>query len=56
MGYRHRGGAEILFASTPAHDEIFAGNRAIGRIAVAVAAEATFPDGTKFVRVPEPIR
>jgi len=52
MGYRHRGGAEILFASTPAHDEIFA-NRAIGRIAV---AEATFPDDPKFVTVNEPIR
>jgi len=42
-----------LFARTPAHDEIFAGNRAIGRIAV---AEATFPDDTKFVTVHEPIR
>jgi urease gamma subunit len=51
MGYRRRGGAEILFASTP-DDKIFA-NRAIGRIAV---AEATFPDDTKFVTVHEPIR
>jgi hypothetical protein len=38
IGYRHRGGAEILFASMPAHDEIFAGNRPIGRIVVAVGA------------------
>ena len=44
-----------MFASTPAHDEIFAGNRAIGRIAVA-SREATFPDDTKFVTVHEPIR
>ncbi len=39
-----------MFASAPAHDEIFAGNRAIGRIAVAVAAGA---NGTHRERVHE---
>ena len=39
-----------MFASAPAHDEIFAGNRAISRIAVAVAGGA---NGTHRERVHE---
>jgi urease accessory protein len=39
-----------LFASAPAHSEIFAGNRAVGRIVLSVAAAG---DGTRRQRVHE---
>src|SRR5580698_2101322 len=39
-----------LLASAPAHSEIFAGNRAFGRIALSVAAA---PDGSRRRRVHE---